>query len=98
MYVSMTNKTIKSHVPWNKEKPSFHERTMMLKKCGRKCFLGPGKTFPICKKNTCKRSRKGVYAAFVRAREYSTIKKRDKKYKNISKRAKKMLRLKSLSK
>jgi hypothetical protein len=97
----MTNKTRKSHVPWkgwNKEKPSFHEKTIMLKKCGRKCFLGSRKTFPICKKNTCKISRIGVYAAFVRAREYSTLNKKDKKYKNISKRAKKLLRSKSLSK
>ena len=97
----MTNKTRKSHVPWKgwkKEQPSFHERTIMLKKCGRKCFLGPGKTFPICKKNTCKISRKGVYAAFVRACEYIAIKKKDNKYKNISKRAKRMLCHKNVSK
>ena len=40
----------------------------------KKMFLGPNKTFPICKKNTCKVSRKGVYAAYVRAQEYKTLK------------------------
>ena len=55
---------------WSKEKPGFHQRTFMFKKCGKKCFLGSKKTFPICKKNTCKVSKKGVYAAYVRARQY----------------------------
>ena len=55
----------------------------MLKNCGKKCFLGPGKTFPICKKNTCKISSKGVYAAYIRARQY--------KHANISRKAKKLL-------
>jgi len=35
---------------WKRLKPGYHQRTVMLKKCGKKCFLGPGKTFPICKK------------------------------------------------
>jgi hypothetical protein len=60
----------KKHIGWSKEKPSFHERTVMLKKCGRKCFLGPGKSYPVCKKNTCKRSLKGIYAAYIRSSEY----------------------------
>jgi hypothetical protein len=68
---------------WKKEKPGFHQRTIMLKKCGRKCFLGKGKTFPICKKNTCKISKKGVYSAYIRAQQY--------KHKNISKKAKRIL-------
>ena len=55
---------------WSKEKPGFHQRTVMFKKCGKKCFLGSKKSFPICKKNTCKVSKKGVYAAYVRARQY----------------------------
>ena len=83
----------RKNVPWKgwaKEKPSTHQKTMMLQKCGKKCFLGPNKSFPICKKNTCKVSRKGLYAAYVRAREYMTIK-GTKKYKNISKKAAKML-------
>jgi hypothetical protein len=55
----------------------------MLKRCGKKCFLGPDKKFPICIKNTCKRSSKGVYAAYIRARQYH--------YKNISKKANNLL-------
>ena len=40
---------------WSKEKPGYHQRTVMMKKCGKKCFLGPKKSFPICSKNTSKR-------------------------------------------
>lgn len=54
---------------WKRENPSRHQRTVMLKKCGKKCFLGTRKSFPICKKNTCSVSKKGVYAAYVRARQ-----------------------------
>jgi hypothetical protein len=68
---------------WEKEQPKYHQRTVMLKHCGRKCFLGKGKKFPICKKNTCKISSKGVYSAYIRARQYH--------HKNISEKAKKML-------
>jgi len=69
---------------WKKEKPGYHQKTMMLKRCGRKCFLGPGKSFPICKKNTCKISRKGLQSAYNRARQYRHYK--------VSKKAKKMLK------
>ena len=80
---------MRKNVPWrgwSKEKPSTHQRTVMFNKCGNKCFLGPNKSFPICKKNTCKVSRKGVYAAYVRAREYSSIK-GTPKYTKIAKNA-----------
>ena len=70
---------------WKNEKPSYHQRTVMSQKCGKKCFLGPNKTFKISKKNTCKRSKKGIYAAYVRAREY--------KHNKIASRAKKMLKI-----
>ena len=73
---------------WKREKPGFHQKTVMLKKCGRKCFLGPNKSFPICKKNTCKVSSHGVYAAYARSRQYRT---KGRKYRNISKRANRML-------
>jgi hypothetical protein len=73
---------------WKKEKPGYHQRTVMLKKCGKKCFLGPNKSFPICKKNTCKVSKKGVYAAYVRSRQYRT---KGRNYMNISKKGKRML-------
>lgn len=55
---------------WKNEKPGYKQRTQMMKKCGKKCFLGPNKTYPICKKNTCKISKKGVYSAYIRARQY----------------------------
>lgn len=68
---------------WKRQQPGYHERTVMLKRCGKKCFLGPKKTFPICKKNTCKISPQGVYSAYIRARQY----KRDK----ISRKANRIL-------
>jgi len=43
---------------WSKQQPGYHERTVMMQRCGNKCFLGPRKTFPICSRNTCKRNRK----------------------------------------
>ena len=73
---------------WKNEKPGYHQKTVMLKRCGRKCFLGKNKSFPICKKNTCNVSSKGVYAAYIRARQYSS---KGKKYRSISKNANKML-------
>jgi len=84
----MSKKTRKN-VPWKgwkKEKPNSHQKTVMLKKCGKKCFLSSGKKFPICKKNTCKVSRKGVYAAYIRAKQYHKS--------NVSKKAKKLLKIK----
>jgi len=86
----MTGKTRKN-IPWagwKQEKPGFHQKTVMMRTCGKKCFLGPNKSFPICKKNTCKVSHKGVYAAYVRARQYSS---KNKTYRKIASRAKKML-------
>ena len=55
---------------WKQEKPGYHQKTVMLKSCGRKCFLGPGKSYPICTKNTCKINPKGVYSAFIRSRQF----------------------------
>jgi hypothetical protein len=69
---------------WKNQQPGYHQKTLMLKHCGKKCFLGPKKSFPICKKNTCKISRQGVYSAYIRAQQY--------KRKNISKKAKKLLK------
>ena len=68
---------------WKREKPTHHQRTVMMKRCGKKCFLGPQKTFPICKKNTCKISSRGVYSAYIRARQY--------KRKNVSRKANSLL-------
>ena len=69
---------------WKSEKPGYHQKTIMMKKCGKKCFLGPRKSFPICKKNTCEVSKKGLYAAYVRSRQYHRN--------NISKKAKKQIK------
>jgi hypothetical protein len=77
------HKTVKN-LPWKgwkHDKPGYHEKNMMLKKCGSKCFLGNKVSFPICKKNTCKISRKGVYAAYIRSRQYRT---KSNKYRKIS--------------
>jgi hypothetical protein len=76
---------------WSKQTPSYHQRTNMLKTCGKRCFLGPRKTFPICTKNTCKRNKKGIYAAYIRAQEYITIKPLSQKYRRISRKARKLL-------
>jgi hypothetical protein len=80
---------------WSKAKPSSKQRTEMLKKCGKKCFLGPKKSFPICSKNTCKINRQGIHAAYVRAREYESItgtrRNRSNKYRDIARKAYDML-------
>jgi len=55
---------------WAKVSPKRGaERNAMLKNCGKKCFLGPDKSFPICSKGTCKVNMKGVNAAYVRAKQ-----------------------------
>lgn len=69
---------------WKRQQPGYHQRTVMLKKCGRKCFLGPGKSYPICTKNTCKVNSKGVYSAYIRSRQLHR--------QSISRRANKMLK------
>ena len=68
---------------WKNQKPGYHQRTVMLKRCGRKCFLGPKKSYPICSKNTCKVNPKGVYSAYIRSRQFHR--------ENISRKANKML-------
>jgi len=68
---------------WKKQKPGYHQRTVMFKKCGKKCFLGPKKSYPICTKNTCKVNKKGLYSAFIRASQYHK--------RNISRKAKQLL-------
>jgi len=55
---------------WKKLAPNNKQRTIMLKKCGKKCFLGPNKSFPICSKNTCKINKKGVWSAYIRAKQW----------------------------
>ena len=72
---------------WSASSPkSVSERSVVLKKCGRRCFLGPGKSFPICARlgsaggaGTCKIDRHGVQAAYSRAREWASITARKKR-------------------
>ncbi len=107
----MTGKTRKQ-VPWagwSKQAPFGAARTRMYRRCGKKCFLGkktPGDKqhpdFPICRKGTCKVSSKGLYAAYVRARQWGSKKShykgedhprlKRKTYKRVADKAKRMLR------
>lgn len=78
------SKSIKNRTRgWKKQKPGYHQRTIMFKRCGKKCFLGPKKSYPICTKNTCKVNPKGLYSAFIRSKQFHK--------KNISRKANKML-------
>ena len=70
---------------WKRQNPKTKkERTQMWKKCGKKCFLGTKKSYPICTRKTCKINKKGVYSAYIRSRQF--------KKKNISKKAIKILK------
>ena len=106
----MSKKTRKS-VPWkgwSKIKPMGKEKTKMYNKCGKKCFLG-NKTmknrhpsFPICSKGSCNINEKGLYAAYIRARQWGKSRKSykgkmkprntQKTYKRIASKAKRMLK------
>ncbi len=56
---------------WGAEAPSARERHAMKRNCPPgKCFLGPGVSFPVCKKGTCDVSSKGLWAAYVRAKQW----------------------------
>jgi len=68
---------------WKYQKPGYHQRIVMLKRCGKKCFLGPKTSYPVCTKNTCKINPKGVYSAYIRSKQYHRG--------NISKKANKLL-------
>ena len=75
---------------WTRRAPkSISDRQAVLNKCGRRCFLGPSKTFPICARlgsaavaaaagGQCKIDRRGVQAAYSRAREWAAITARKK--------------------
>ena len=92
------------HMPWAgwaRVAPGTHARTVMLRKCGKKCFLGPKKSFPVCAKGTCKVNSKGLYAAYVRARQWGKPRRTyrgktrprhsRKTYQRIAKKARRML-------
>lgn len=107
-----SRRTRQKSVPWagwSKNAPFGAARTRMYKKCGSKCFLGE-KTllsnstpnFPICNKGTCKVSSKGLWAAYIRAKQWG--KKRSsykgktqprlgrRSYKKVAHKASRMLR------
>jgi hypothetical protein len=69
---------------WNKLSPNQRERNSMLLRCGHKCFLGKGTSFPICTHNSCNINRKGVQSAYNRARQY--------KHYSVAKKASKLLK------
>ena len=90
---------IRTQKSWRKNNPTARERTLQLQKCGKKCFLGSKKSFPICNAGTCTPSKGGLMAAYVRAREMTrrardrTIEKhRASYYYIIAKKAKTLLK------
>ena len=107
-----SRKVYRKSVPWagwSRKAPFGAARTRMYKKCGSKCFLGkktPGDRqhpdFPICNKGTCKVSSGGLYAAYIRAKQWG--KKRSsykgktqprlgrRSYKKVARKASRMLR------
>ena len=107
-----TRKRTRKAVPWKgwgKLAPHGKQRTTMYRKCGKKCFLGT-KThgdkqhpdFPICAKGTCKVNKKGLYAAYIRAKQWGKKRSsykgkarprmRATYYRKIARKAKKMLK------
>ncbi len=48
------------------------QRRAQQEKCRPKgkCFLGPKLSFPVCAKKTCNVSKKGAWAAYIRARQW----------------------------
>ena len=111
----MTNQTRKlkggKSVPWagwHNKAPFGAERTRMYRRCGSKCFLGkktPGDRqhpdFPICNKGTCNVSSKGLWAAYIRAKQWGNKKNTykgktkprlsRKSYKRVANKARRML-------
>ena len=89
----------KRSVSWRALSPNKKERTTMKKKCGKKCFIGRGMSFPVCAKKTCKINKKGMWAAFIKATRLNTKKKsykikgstRRQKYSTIISKAKRGL-------
>jgi hypothetical protein len=73
---------------WKRQSPSKKQRNKMFNACGKKCFLGSKKSFPICTKHTCTINKKGVYSAYIRSRQYRS---KSSKYYKISKKARDIL-------
>ena len=89
---------LRTYKSWRRNQPTRHQRALQLKRCGKKCFLGSKKSFPICSAGSCKPSKGGLVSAYMRAREMTrrardrTIKKhRAPYYYNVAKKAKNLL-------
>lgn len=76
---------------WQKLAPNRTQRIKMLKKCGKKCFLGPNLSFPVCAKNTCKINIKGLEMAYIRATHWEK-KKKKRRYTRVRNKATKLLK------
>ena len=90
---------LKTYKSWRRNQPTRHQRTLQMKRCGKKCFLGSKKSFPICNAGTCKPSKGGLMSAYIRAREMTrrardrTIQKHGAPYYySVAKKAKNLLR------
>ena len=82
---------------WSKLAPNQSQRKEMLYKCGKKCFLGPRLSFPICNKRTCKINKKGIWAAYIRSAQWDKRRGHIKgalPYSRIKTRARKILKIK----
>jgi hypothetical protein len=88
---------------WSKIQPRGKQRKSMRRKCGKKCFLGPRGDptgFPICAVHgdsiSCEPSDKGLWAAYLRAKQLSGTKRRGRRhgkrtYTRIARTARRML-------
>jgi len=77
---SRSSRSSRSSRGWSRVAPkSIGERSALMSKCGRRCFLGSSKTFPVCAAGSCKVDRRGVAAAYSRAREWASITARKKR-------------------
>ena len=62
---------------WRDEKPKNQtERKTMRRRCGKKCFLGPKLSYPVCKRKTCRVSKKGLWSAYIRGKQWSKAKRK----------------------
>ena len=65
---------------WRGKSPNKKQRKTMKKRCGKKCFLGPNLSFPICAKGTCRRNKRGIMSAYIRAKQWGKPKSFYKNY------------------
>ena len=65
---------------WRGKSPNQKQRRAMRRRCGKKCFLGPNLSFPICAKGTCRRNKRGIMSAYIRAKQWGKPKSFYKNY------------------